>query len=436
MQKYDDRVIVVDSYMGKGKTSWAIQYINELPDDIRIIYITPFLTEVTRIINACSDKQFKQPSRERGGGSKMVDLIKLVCKGENIASTHALFGSTNDELLSALRTNNYVLFLDEVFQTVEKYNIQETEENSDYEDAITKKDIETLLSNNLIKVEDDFSISWVDENKYLSQYSSLISMANRGLLYFVYGSLVMWSFPIEVFREGIFSQIFILTHRFESQLQAYYYKYFDLPYTKYAVYNRNNQYVIEKIDFDEDELIWKEQIKKKIHILEDIKMNRLGDVYYDARNHPYKSSLSKTWYEKNVNLFPIITKNLVNYFVNITKSKASERLWTAFKEDIPKIKNKYISKNQWLACGAKATNDYGDRTVLAYILNRYVDIFYDDFFQRKDIQINQDEYALSEMLQWIWRSAIRNGKDIQIYMPSARMRTLLYQYLNNEKIEF
>ena len=55
------------------------------------------------------------------------------------------------------------------------------------------------------------------------------------------------------------------------------------------------------------------------------------------------------------------------------------------------------------------------------------------FFSSYDIQIDQDGLALSTMLQWIWRSAIRDDKSIQIYIPSKRMRDLLKQYLDGEK---
>lgn len=434
--QYPDRIIVVDSYMGKGKTSWAIQHIKELPEDMKVIYITPFLTEVERIISSCPEKEFRQPNFKRGKGKKMNDLIKLVLSGENIVSTHALFSNTDDELIEALRANDYVLFLDEVFQTVEKYNIIDTDRHSEEIDMTTKQDVETLLAKGLIKVEDDFRVSWVDSENHLSRYTNLINLANKELLYFVHGSLLMWTFPIEVFREGIFAQIFILTHRFESQLQSYYYHYFKLEYKKYAVYPKDNKYEIRQCDYDEDEKEWKKEVKKKIHVLENQKMNKLGDVYYDVRNHPHKTSLSKTWYEKNPDLIKIIQNNLTNYFTNIVKSKSTERLWTSFKDDINRIKSKNVTKRQWLACNAKATNDYGDKTTLAYLINRYVDTFYDDFFQVRGISVNQDEYALSEMLQWIWRSAIRNGGEVYIYIPSMRMRRLLEQYLNDESIGF
>lgn len=50
-------VTVVDSIMGSGKTSWAIQYINESPMATKFIFITPYLTEIERIIELfCSTR--------------------------------------------------------------------------------------------------------------------------------------------------------------------------------------------------------------------------------------------------------------------------------------------------------------------------------------------------------------------------------------------
>ena len=47
-----------------------------------------------------------------------------------------------------------------------------------------------------------------------------------------------------------------------------------------------------------------------------------------------------------------------------------------------------------------------------------------------NISVNEDGYALSEMLQFIWRSAIRDGKEIWVYIPSIRMRTLLKEWID------
>ncbi|MEA1973836.1 MAG: hypothetical protein U9N34_11170, partial [Candidatus Cloacimonadota bacterium] len=51
------------------------------------------------------------------------------------------------------------------------------------------------------------------------------------------------------------------------------------------------------------------------------------------------------------------------------------------------------------------------------------------YFGHHDIKVDQDDYALSEMLQWIFRSGVRNGEVITIYIPSRRMRNLLEEWL-------
>jgi hypothetical protein len=35
------------------------------------------------------------------------------------------------------------------------------------------------------------------------------------------------------------------------------------------------------------------------------------------------------------------------------------------------------------------------------------------------------------MIQWIWRSAIRDGEEVYLYIPSKRMRTLLTDWMDN-----
>jgi len=54
------------------------------------------------------------------------------------------------------------------------------------------------------------------------------------------------------------------------------------------------------------------------------------------------------------------------------------------------------------------------------------------YFKKYDIDIDEEKYALSEFIQWIWRSQIRNNKDIDIYIPSIRMRRLLINYLEGK----
>lgn len=53
-----------------------------------------------------------------------------------------------------------------------------------------------------------------------------------------------------------------------------------------------------------------------------------------------------------------------------------------------------------------------------------------EYLENDNFKFNEDDYALSALLQWVWRSAIRNGKKVTIYIPAPRMRQLLTDWLN------
>jgi len=45
-------------------------------------------------------------------------------------------------------------------------------------------------------------------------------------------------------------------------------------------------------------------------------------------------------------------------------------------------------------------------------------------------------FATSELLQWIRRSAIRNGQIVNLYIPSSRMRKLLTAWLGVDEVPY
>jgi len=89
---------------------------------------------------------------------------------------------------------------------------------------------------------------------------------------------------------------------------------------------------------------------------------------------------------------------------------------------------------RFIACNTRATNEYKDCYNLAYCCNRFMSPDYISYFQKHGVIVDEDLYALSELLQWVWRSAIREGREINIYIPSQRMRNILVEWLGNENI--
>ena len=91
-------ITVVDSIMGSGKTTYAIGYMNAtrernlqdafdgLPGDRKFLYVTPLLSEVERVQQACGSLQFRDPVPVHG--RKFYHLEQLIDAGENVATTH------------------------------------------------------------------------------------------------------------------------------------------------------------------------------------------------------------------------------------------------------------------------------------------------------------------------------------------------------------
>lgn len=432
-----ERIKVVDSRCGAGKSSFAIQYMNSLDKDVKVIYITPFLDETERIKRECPDRDFFLPNARSGRGSKMTNFTELVAKGRNIASTHALFGNITDELIELLRSQSYILVLDEVMNVVEKLDLykDDLKKTDSEKESLTKSDIKTLIEHDILKInEETKQATWDDNINTLSKYMQLKNMADRELLYYLDGDLIIWTFPIDVFREGLFDEIYILTYQFEYQIQAYYYDYFNVPYNKYRVQDVGDRnYQLFELDNKDYESEWRKEISKLITICDNDKLNKIGNSYLDKANNKRDTALSKNWYQtSSTETIDILKKNMSNYFRNMTNAKANQKMWTTFKAYKKILKDGQIPVKCWLECNCRASNNYAERTVLIYAINRYLNPFYEKFFCLKGVTLNEDAYALSELIQWVFRSAIRNGEPIQIYIPSVRMRTLFQKWLNNE----
>lgn len=414
----------------------AIQYINQLDDDVKVLFVTPFLTECDRIMSGCPAKKFAQPSKD-GFGTKGRHLKFLLEKDRNIVCTHALFTYIDDEILELLRLSNYILILDEVLNVISPYDIYSfmPEEIPDSEKSkYIEQDFSSFISRGFVTIDDDFHVRWSDEeDTRLKCYENMQNLANRGLLYYVDNKYLFWSFPPEVFDEDIFDDVLVLTYMFKYQVQAYYYQFNEIPFTYYHVEYRNGApKFVPTVDRGYEEE-WKKNVRPLINICDNANLNDIGRPYVADNNREFYSALSMNWYITHEEEYKRIQKCIYNF---LRKVPASKRMYTTFKKFDPMIKPQKVSADAFVPLNSKATNEYSNRNACAYMVNRYINPFLQHLFASKGIVVNQDHFAISEMVQWVWRSAIRNGNPIDLYIPSHRMRTLFIQWLNNEEVNY
>ena len=388
------KINVVDSIMGSGKSSWAIKYMNENKDK-KFIYITPFLDEVERIKTSCTKKIFKEPTN-RGKG-KLDSLKKLISKGENIASTHVLFSFVDEETIGLLKINNYVLILDEVMSVIEPINID-------------KKDLEILFNEKMLILKEDGKLIWNKEfHDYEGEFKDIKILAEYDRLIHYTNTILMWRFPVDVFKA--FKEVWILTYLFDGQLQKAYY---DLYKQEYQYFSMKN---MELSEYEPNQFL----DSGLINIYEG-KMNAIGQDNFD---------LSFSWYDKNKSnkyIIDILKNNKQNYLRNVTKSNSKKAMWTTYKDFESKIKDKNYNSKSFVVYNSRATNIHIERENLAYLVNRFINPIYIGFFRENGIKLDEEKFALSELLQWIWRSKIRTNQPINLYIPSSRMRRILKEW--------
>jgi hypothetical protein len=404
-------VKIVDMIMGSGKSSAAINYMNSAPDEEKFLYITPLKDEIRRIINGCSGKKFVEPSDEKFG-TKLRSIKYDLSHGRNIASTHALFHLFDEETIDICRTQGYTLIMDEVTDVVEPYEI-------------SKADLNLLMEKYVYVEEGTNLLRWrIDADDYTGKFSREKQLCEMGCLGSYSGSVMVWLFPVNTFNA--FKSIYILTYMFNAQIQRYYYDYYSLPYRYIYVegdsvenYRFTEKKVSQKIFYDYASLI---------HICDNEKLNAIGERETD---------LSKSWFIRNGKPDSVVLKNLknniYNYIRNVRDVKGKDIIWTTFKDFRDSLTGGGYSR-AFLPSNTRAINSKKDTTTIVYAINKYLNAYVKNFFVVNGVDVDEDGYATSEMLQFIWRSAIREGKEIWIYIPSRRMRYLLEKWIRENPV--
>jgi len=415
------KTYIVDSLMGTGKTSAIINMVKAAPKTEKFLIITPYLDEVKRYIDSCPDEKFKQPRFDRikheGDEEdefipKYEDVKRLLERGENVVCTHALFHKFTEETVSFCKSYGYTLIMDEVASVIEEW-------------TTTEDDYNNLINTYVTIDEKTRRVSWKEEySDYTGVFDKYKIACDNGSLASFSNRFMVWLFPVGVFNA--FEKVFILTYKFEAQLQKYYYDFYDLKYKYLSVEgdSPDNYRIVEQHNNPP-----KYDYAKLIHILDNDRMNAIGEI---------RSALSKTWYDRRKddgNVMGLIKNNLWNFFTNIRHGATKDNLWTVFKDNKQKLKGKGYTKG-FCPMNMRATNDFRERTNVAYIINRYMQPYLKNFFTTANIEVNEEEWALTEMLQFIWRSAVRDGKEIYLYIPSSRMRDILTEWIAEVSAEY
>jgi hypothetical protein len=413
-------VTVLDSIPGSGKTTVVYERLYKEGPEYRALFVTPYLDEIERIL--LEIPWFRQP--EEIDGRKLEGLKELLRKGECVATTHALFLRMDDECRDLIRAVGYSeLIVDEVVTPLNDI-------------LLTRRDFEAITDGDhpLLTVTADSTrrIVWTGGSDY-GDLSARLLGTDRDGGYFVNlkeacdsGTVLLstddekletspiisllWTIKVENFTA--FATTTILTFMFEA---SYLCAFLRMQNVGPIVYDR-------QLDPRQ------EQIRTEI--------SRLITIYRGRYNHlneefDRRTSLSVNWFYRElrkpkagaVRDLASALRGFLEYHMKVRKGSY---IWTTFLSVRDFLGSKRFGDG-FLPCNMRATNDYRDRDVVAYLANRFLNPNTRKLLGNPSF--SDDDYALAEMIQFIFRSAVRDGNQITVFIPNQRMRQLLVNWL-------
>ena len=433
-------VVVIDSIMGAGKTTYIIEHMNRAHEKAlgdllsnrskaqppRFLYVTPLLAEVDRVKTMCPMLDFRDP--QPIDGRKYYGLDNLISQGHNIATTHALFGLLSGDTLAKLKAAGYVLVIDEVLTAVDYFKYP-------------KSDIRLLFNQGLLYVDNVTNhVRWdrTRDPHYSGKHDLIRTLAENGNLIAWSmtaepfdierrGSVLLWQFPVDFL--AVFKEVYLLTYLFHGSPMRAYLEAEGVAFDMRTVVEKGRSLAPWSSSVEREA---KERIRRHLKVYEG-HLNDVGATPSNSRSNPF----SKGWFaSRGKGATDKARSAATNYFRSHTRNGvgARELAWTTFKDQRKALVGKgYRHHTQWIPLNAKATNDFRHKTVLAYLANRFSIPEIRGYFESRGVDVYEDLYALSEMVQWLWRSAIRDDReprDVHVFIPSTRMRELLKLWLS------
>ncbi len=291
-----------------------------------------------------------------------------------------------------------------------------------FSNSITNSDLKVLIDGGHLRKDDVTSkLSWRSDegSHYHGKFNDVVRLCSNNKLVLHGDDIVLEQFPSEFL--DVFTDVYVLTYLFEGS-----------PMSAYLTKHGHAYEMLTLVDHELrpwadhcDESSIKSELRSLITVYEG-PMNKVGTKV--GKSHP----LSVSWYQTQIrgrtSALPTLKGSTQNYFRKIAGTASKHNAWTTFCDYQGKLKGERYTKG-FIPFNCRATNQYVDKRSLAYLCNVFPNPVIRQYLGGQGIGFNPDLYAISEMVQWIWRSQIRRRDPIHLFIPSERMRDLLCRWL-------
>ena len=255
----------------------------------------------------------------------------------------------------------------------------------------------------------------------------ILTFAETGCLYLQEGKMFIWALPQSILTAG--RSVTVMTYKSEGSMLLAYLRKLGLPY---EVSNDN--------DLEED---FRAKAAKLVTV-EDIPALSKTNFSFTGQ---VKGMASSSYANKIArSLKNLKERKLVGVDINNILLTSVKDAWikaandnnrdTEDEDETPKknikpgvfAKDSRMKNVNWIANTTRGTNDYMHCSHLIYLYDQNINFIVARWLGDSSRAFN-DAYALTELIQWVWRSRVRRGEPITLYLPSPRMRRLFEEWL-------
>lgn len=422
--------------------------------------------------------------------NKLNGLLDLMQSEEkpNISATHHCFKMLGYNSLEIIEKSGYVVLIDETL------DILSDEEDKDAIEYYENFRAEGWL----LYDENTGRITWNHEACNLDRWRNMLgekvfNFANKCAIHDMFywnGKYFVSMYPSAVIKR--FASCYILTYKFKGSLMEGWINYNgmawedithtikSLRFTEREVLSAIRDKILlytPKSDAKAVERInaWKRQNRRAIAARREQDEHNMPHSFVSLS--PYEMGLSVRWYDRNIKEYKDVERgrveaklrgqrvkeytgeldrlrDAVNAFHTWLRQTSQKKFLGSYSADqmlvtcrihcwaqkgvsgaleSPKVwhicPSSLAKKASWVRSSMKSTNEYAHCNAVFYGMEKNPKMHH-----KQMVGLDMNQYALTEMIQWIWRSSIRNGEPIALFIPSLAMRAIFEAWLDGADV--
>lgn len=401
-------VTIVDYPCGLGKTNTLLSILKE-KSELKVLVVVQTLSESDRIVSSLPKGRIYAPEKQGPNySSKTEQLEQFAHQGVSIVITHRLYEKAGKIAIHG-GFGGYQVIIDEVPNTVSVIKSSL--------DAVSFK--EFYVNTGYFSIEKDGHVLATPDGA--KEELRLKNALDETLIRKIKSRMIYYDGKknfIEVIPTALFThtkKLTVLTFLSEGALFLRFLRKCGIEYKVLRSINANKNF--------------KQLATKNLSIKTIKAINNIGLGYAKQTTYPIKSKEVKTIRTALKNLKQRTLKNVELEKVIITCAKKNwykktKGVYDLNKPGIFSTDSRMFKGANWIPNTTRGTNNYSHCAHAIYLYEQNVNPILLNWLNANNDQFKAD-FALTEMVQWIWRTRIRNGKPVDVYMPSSKMRTII-----------